>query len=449
MCEYWMAYARLLIASAAVLLSVSACSTGHYNNKIQGSYGSSYKNGIFATKDQKYDEAADYFAFAAKSGHPRALIAYGDVLAAGRGVDRDPLRAKQLYEEAHSKNSNFRNKAAFVLGRLLLDGGDGPSGQVEAEQERARILLTEAVEGGERRAASSLGRIYEYGLGTPADVEKAIGYYQQAASDDATAARRFAHLLAETGASEERVAAAAANAVSQLEQQANSGKSKAWIQLADIFMRDQIIDPDPERAIGYLENVADDDNPSALLRLAALYGQLGDNSQEQAILRRAADKGDVKAQTQLARLFLKKNTPDTNGQVGRYYAERAIAQGSEAAMVYLGIALVRGEVLEPDPDIGEVLLRRASDADYSSASIALGIAILRDQVRSRSPGEGLQLLETAAEDGSMAAMSALGFAYHTGRGLPKDDAAARLWLERAAAAGHPKAKSFLSKQTGA
>ncbi len=449
MCECRMAHARLLIALAACLLSVSACSTGHYNNKIQGSYGSSYKNGIYATKDQNYEDAAEYFAFAAKSGHPRALIAYGDVYAAGRGVDRDPVRAKQLYEEAYSKSSSFRNKAAFVLGRLLLDGGDGPSGKVEPDQERALTLLTEALEGGETRAAASLGRIYEYGLGTLVDVDEAIDYYRQAASNDATAARRLAHLLAETGASEKRVAAAAAKAVSQLEQQAKKGKSRAWIQLADIFTRDQIMDPDPKRAIGYLENVADDDNPAALLRLAALHGQLGNKSEEQAILRRAADKGDKKAQTQLARLFLKANTPDTNGEVGRYYAERAIAQGSEAAMVYLGIALVRGEVLQPDPDIGEVLLRRASDAEYASGSTALGIAILRDQIRPRFPGEGLKLLETSAEQGSMAAMSALGFAYHTGRGLPKNEAAARLWLERAAAAGHPKAKRFLSEQTGA
>ena len=444
-----MAYARLLIASAAILLSVSACSTGHYGNKIQGSYGSSYKNGIFATKARKYDEAADHFAFAAKSGHPRALIAYGDLFVSGRGVERDPLRAQALYEEAYSKSSNYRNKAAFVLGRLLIDGGDGPSGTLEPDHERARLLLTQALEGGETRAAGSLGRIYEHGLGTLPDVDRAIDYYEQVAAGNAMAARSLAHLLAETGASERRVAAAAAKAVSQLEQQAKSGKSRAWIQLADIFTRDQIIDPDPKRAIGYLENVADDDNPAALLRLAALYGQIGDRSQERSILRRAADKGDMKAQTQLARLFLKANTTDTNGPVGRYYAERAIAQGSEAAMVYLGIALVRGEVLEPDPDIGEVLLRRASNAGYMAGSTALGIAILRNQISPRVPGEGLQLLETAAEEGSKAAMSALGFAYHTGRGLPKNDALARQWLQRAADAGHPKAQRFLSEQTGA
>lgn len=443
-----MAFSRLLIASAAVLLSVSACSTGHYGNKIQGSYGSSYKNGIYATKDRDYEKAVDYFAFAAKSGHPRALIAYGDLFAAGRGVNRDPVRAKQLYEEAYGKSSSYKGKAAFVLGRLLLDGGDGPSGTLEPDQERAHALLIEAFDGGETRAASSLGRVYEQGLGTVEDVDRAIDYYNEMASRDAMAARRLAHLLAETGASERRVAAAANKAVSQLELQAKNGKSRAWVQLADIFMRDQIMDPDPERAIGYLENVAADDNPAVLIRLATLYGQLGDTSQERAMLRKAADLGDMKAQTRLARLFLMPGTRDSNGPVGRYYAERAIAKGSEAAMVYLGKALIRGEVLEPDPDIGEVLLRRASDAGYASGSTALGVALIRDEIRPRFPDEGLQLLEAAAEEGSTAAMSALGFAYHTGRGLPQNDASASLWLQRAADAGHPRAKRFLSEQAG-
>jgi TPR repeat protein len=444
-----MALCRPLIGLAALLLGVSACSVGHYSNRIPGSYGTSFRSGAEASKNRDYEEAAVHYAFAAKSGHPRAQYTYARLLANGRGVERDPVLAGKILEDAYGKSSNYKGRIAYSLGRLLLDGGDGPSGTLEPDPARARVLLTEALESGQPRAALMLGKIYDEGLGTEPDIEKAIGYYDRVDADDAIAARELAMLLVETGAPKERIAEATGHAVNQLERQAEQGRDRAWIMLADIFMRDEIIAPDPERAIGYLENVADEGDPDVLTRLASLYGDIGDPVQEREMLRQAADKGDVRAQTQIAKLFLKAGTRETNGPVGRYYAERAIGQGSEAAMVYLGIALIRGDVLEQDLGSGETLLRRASEAGYSSGTTALGLALIRDEIRPRFPDEGRTLLEEAASRGSTSAMSALGFAYQSGRGLPKDEAAARLWLQRAADAGHPKALRYLEEQEGA
>ena len=320
---------------------------------------------------------------------------------------------------------------------------------VEADPGRALYLLTEGYDSGERRAAASLGKAYDQGLGTTRDIDRAIEYYNEAASTNVTAARRLAYLLTEVEAPKARITAAANKAVSQLEARAEKGNNRSYLVLADIFMRNEIMDPDPERALGYLEKLDAADDPGVLLRFAKLYGDLGDDTEEEAMLRKAADLGDKRAQTKLAGVFLKAGTPKTNGSVGRYYAERAIAQGSESAMIYLGSALVKGDVLEPDPEIGEVLLRRVSNAGNTGGKAALGIALLREQIPERFPGERLELLETAADEGSTAAMSALGFAYHTGRGLQQNDAAALSWLQRAADAGHPRAKRFLRERLGA
>lgn len=444
-----MAQNRLLIASAAILLSVSACSTGNYGNSLQGSYNSSYGRGVQAVKDRDYEQAAIHYSFAAKSGHPKALVAYGQLFAFGQGVERDPVRAQQLLEDAYGKSSSFKSKAAYVLGRVLLDGGEGPSGTLEADPPRGRALLVEALEGGQTRAAASLGRLYDRGIGVDADMKKAIVYYEQASKTDMTAARRLPYLLAETGASKERVEAAAVNAADKLKSRAEQGDDKAWIQLADLYMNEDIMDPNPEQALAYLKNLPEGDNPAVLTRLASLYGEVGDRDQERKTLRRAADIGDKKAQTELAKIYLKSGTRDSNGPVGRYYAEKAIAQDSKDAMVYLGAALMIGKVLEPDLTIGETLLRRASDADSNRAHVMLGLSVLRNQIRPRFPGEAQQLLEKAAENGSTAAMTALGFAYHSGDGLPQNSEAAQRWLQRAADAGHAKAKQFLDEQAGA
>jgi TPR repeat protein len=106
-------------------------------------------------------------------------------------------------------------------------------------------------------------------------------------------------------------------------------------------------------------------------------------------------------------------------------------------------------VVEADPGAGETLLRRASSTGHGSATTALGLALMRDEIQSRYPDEGKKILETAAENGSTAAMTALGFAYQTGRGLPQNEALALEWLQRAADAGHPKAKRFMAEQAGA
>ncbi|MGI9502316.1 MAG: tetratricopeptide repeat protein, partial [Geminicoccaceae bacterium] len=379
-----MASLRLVLVSTAVLLSLAACSGGHYNNRIPGSYGAYYKSGSQAAKAKDYETAAEHYAFAAKSGHPRAVTAYAELFAYGRGVDRDPLKAVALLENAYGKSSSAKGKTALTLGRVLLEGGSGPSGEFAANPERARALLTEALTSGQVNAASSLGKIYDKGIGTERDIAKAISYYQRVAGRSPSGARRHAELLAEAGAPKARIAEAADNAITLIEERAEGGSSKAWVQLADIYTRGTIIEPDYERAIGYLEKVVGEGDTAVYMRLVRLYGKIGDDQREREMLQLAADADDVKAQTKLARLFLKAGTADTNGPVGRYYAERAIGKGNTSAMVYLGAALIRGDVLTADPQTGETLLRRASEVGHVSGKSALGAAILRGKITGRS-----------------------------------------------------------------
>ena len=433
------------VAAAAMLIGLTACS-GSYRDQIQGSYGSYFKKGSAALRAKEYESAADHYAFAAKSGHPRALVAYGRLFAKGNGVERDPARAEALFQEAHEKTSPFKAKAALELGQLYMRGGDGPSGEVEKDLTLARTFLSEALDGGEEKAASSLGRIYDRGLGVDADPVAAIGFYRRASANDANAARRLATLLTKTGGAKEEIAATAGRAVSALEARGEAGDGNAWMQLADIFARGQIVEVDRLRAGNYLERLPEDNDPKMNLRLAGLYGKIGDQSERKRRLRLAADAGETKAQTALAKLFLTPGTADTNGSVGRYYAERAIGNDSKSAMVHLGLALVRGDVLQREPRVGETLLRRAEREGHLGARVALGTSILSGDLQGKEWDEGRKLLEAAAKKGSPDAMSALGFGYHLGRGLPVDKALGLEWLRKAADAGQRDAKTFLSRQ---
>lgn len=436
------------LALIAMLAGLTACS-GTYQSRIQGSYGSYFKKGSEALRAKDFERAADYYAFAAKSGHPRTLIAYGQLFSKGRGVERDPARAAGLFSEALGKSSPYKAKAALGLGQLYLKGGDGPSGTVEKDEARARELLLVAIDGGEVRAASYLARIYDGGLGVDPDPAKAIDFYRQTAANDANSARKLAILLAKTGGSEDEIAETAERAINEFETRGQAGDGKAWMQLADIFMRGRIVEADKVRAVSYLQRLPEDNDPAMNMRLAKLYRKAGDRKEHKKRLRLAADAGEAEAQTALAKLFLTPGTADTNGAVGRYYAERAIGQNSEPAMVYLGVALVEGDVLTPEPGIGETLLRRAADNGDVDAAVALGSAILRGDVRGRQEDEAQKLLEAAAAKGSRDAMSALGFGYHLGQGLPMDQALGLDWLQKAADAGQRDARVFLKRNAGA
>lgn len=439
------------IAIAVMLTGLSACSSssvGTYEGQIRGSYGSSYKRGYEAARAEDFSRAAEHYAFAAESGHPRALLAYGRLFAKGQGVEQDPARAVALFQEAYDKKSDVKAKAAMALGQAYLTGGDGPSGSVEKDEALGRKLLDEALDGGEFKAAATLGKLYDKGQGVERDPAKAIDYYRQAASSDANAALRLATLLVDAGASKDDVAETAKNAVAKLEARGEAGDGRAWMKLADVYSNDRILDADPTRASGYLERLPEDDDPVMNLRLAKLYGQIGDFSERRKRLRMSADAGDAAAQAALAKLFLQPGTPDTNGAIGRYYAERAIGQKNKAAMIHLGLALVRGNVLEREPLLGETLLRRASEDGHPGATTALGASILSGNVGALRTTEGRELLEAAAEQGSTSAMSVLGFAYLLGKGLPENEALSVEWLQRAADAGDRGAAEFLARRQG-
>ena len=433
-----------LIGIILSLIGLTACGVSSYTEKIPGSYGSSYKRASEALRAREFDRAREQFAFAASSGHPKAMIAYGRLFVKGQGVDVDPVRALALFKGAYDKNSPMKSRAALELGQLYMRGGEGPSGTVHRNETRALELLLEAFENGELRAATPLARMYERGTGVERDLAAAVDYYQQAPASDAYAARDLAVLLARNGSDKEMLDRAAERAINAFETRGKAGDGRAWMQLAEIYARNEIVEADPERAKGYLSRIPDPEDPPMQMRLAQVYGRVGDRMARNRLMRTAADAGDVRAQTQLARILLEPGTEDTNGAVGRYYAERAIGQGSQAAMVHLGRAMLRGDALEPDPDLGEALLRRAHNDGFVNATIALGAAILEGHVPGGQTGEAKVLLETAAEGGSSDAMAALGFAYLYGRGLPKDEVLARQWLERAANAGNRRARAHLN-----
>ncbi|HVZ54917.1 MAG TPA: tetratricopeptide repeat protein [Pseudolabrys sp.] len=135
-------------------------------------------------------------------------------------------------------------------------------------------------------------------------------------------------------------------------------------------------------------------------------------------------------------------------QLGRAYAaggqtgeaiqayKQAIAKGSSAAMVELGVMYGTGAGVPQDRAQARALFERAAKAGNARAAInlaALGGGTASDPVQSRA------IYATAAEGNSPDAQFQLGMMMAEGKGGPKDDTSARAMFEKAAALGNVEA----------
>jgi TPR repeat protein len=136
-------------------------------------------------------------------------------------------------------------------------------------------------------------------------------------------------------------------------------------------------------------------------------------------------------------------------QLGRAYAanrqtdeavkiyRQAIAKGSTAAMVELGVMLGTGAGVAQDKAEARKLFERAAKA--GNARGATNLAALDGGKVAANPAEARALYDKAAEANSPEAQFQLGLLDAQGIGGAQDDAAARVLFEKAAAQGHVEA----------
>lgn len=91
------------------------------------------------------------------------------------------------------------------------------------------------------------------------------------------------------------------------------------------------------------------------------------------------------------------------------------------------------------------LFKMAANEDYIPGSYGLGLCYLLGRGVDKDVTKGSQLVFFAAQDGYVDAEYTLGIMYRDGLGMPKNINEAKSWLGKAAAKGHKKAITELSK----
>jgi len=239
-------------------------------------------------------KAAEWYLWAARVGHERAMahVAYG--YGTGRGFERDEAAALKWIEGV---NEGRQRSTLLDIGWALAQGTEGSADmssalrfferaaqlkpgvayQVALDLERgtrgiqdrnaAGHLIKVAAERGDSAAATHLAKLLA-GSNKVEDQQQAVRWYSLAAQDktNVAAGQSLSRFLALRPAGE-----LVSDIVAGLEKAAAAGNSEALVGLAHAYSEGIGVNASPERAASLLQQAADAGVPEAKYRLGLMY----------------------------------------------------------------------------------------------------------------------------------------------------------------------------------
>lgn len=397
----------------------------------------------------KPDELTRCYRAAALDGHAWAQWQYGERLVAGTGVEADRKggmawvrrAADQGLPEAKERLAALESGAApqdadavpprpdlhdrDELSRTAATSGAGeetdPATLERAAWEaynakdygRAFMLFERAARAGLPSAQTTLGTLYESGLGTDKDEAAAVAWYRRAAEQgNAAAQNNLAVMLLEGRGTARDVDAA----VDWFGESARNGNKYGQFNLGLRYLLGDGLPESPAAAADWFRMAAEQDNPRAQYHLGLLYkdgrGVARDPARAVKWFRKAAKRGDADAQFEIARAFKIGSGLPRDHQQAVEWSRRAAEQGHAQAQHWMYLFHELGRGVPDDLDAGLSWLRKSAAQGYAPAQFELGMA------------------------------------YVTGRGVARDPEQAALWFKRAADAGSERAADALRKLRG-
>ncbi|MFI3243408.1 MAG: tetratricopeptide repeat protein [Akkermansia sp.] len=170
-----------------------------------------------------------------------------------------------------------------------------------------------------------------------------------------------------------------------------------------------------------------------------------DFNQAIAWLKKAAEAGYLKAQTDLGGLYFGGGVVKEDWDEAYRWFSMAADQGNAAAHHFLAIILDKGtKCMAADSKKAWEHWKLAAEAKIPHAMYRVGHEMMLD---ANHLSEGLSYMEKAAEAGVADAASELGFLYTSGSQLVSKDADKSLhWFKRAADLGEPRALYIIARR---
>lgn len=362
------------------------------------------------------------------------LFYYGDAK-----TDQQPELAAKLFHHLSGGDSPYRARSLHYLASMMIDGKG-----MARDPDRAKRLFQSALEGGVSGSAYRLGKLsFEAG-----DKPRAEEYFKLGASRNSAPAALALALAYEKGeiAPPSPKAATDMTALAQqiIFEKLARGVCGAAYEIGTLYLA-QPDAPSQEAAHSWLKAAAATGDTKAMLRLAEyhLAHDLGEDGLRIAAQywQRAADAGSHKGQGRIGAAYLRGEGVPQDTAKAYYWLERAARHEDASPSVLLKLAkmYVTGEGAPRDAGKALELYRRAALRRQPAVLQPEGMWYLGEKRRQ----EGLKTLRAAAKKGNADAMFEIGNAYSAGDGVPFSLEEARQWWKKSAEAGNPHAKELM------
>jgi hypothetical protein len=457
--------------------------------------GRRYENGEGVAKDPFH--AVGWYRRAAAQGHAHAQWRYGKMLGRGTGIAQDKALGAQWLQKAadhglaeaqadlalgHAVGWGVPEDDAKAFGLYLAAAKQGLAGAqehvglgywhgrgVKQDDDEAFAWMRRSALQGHAPAQRWLALMYYEGEGTPRDLQLARQWYAAAAAQgDLDAQLSLANLLMEGDEADRIQAFAAYRKVADHDPVSSSEwplTVAANLSLSLFYAHGVATPRDDSKVIEslatVLEFVQDDEEgfnvlPEDISRIVderaaagdvAAFNLLGamhasgrgrnkDAAASVAWYRKAADRGDSRAQLMLSFAYERGNGVPQDAKLAARWLEKAVRKDSTFKL-NLSLRYETGDGVPKDERKAFRILREAvAGEDGWIAYLALASAYSRGIGTRRNPERAVHWLRKAVEAGSPHAACELAKALRDGNGTKRDPAAAyRMFVEAGRAVG--------------
>jgi TPR repeat protein len=394
--------------------------------------GTMYINGQGVAKDDI--EAVKWFRKAAQQGDRVAQSALAVAYNSGRGVAKDDTEAVKWCRKAAEQDDA---QMQYELAKKYADG-EG----VAKDEAEAVAWFRKAAENGHYGAQARLGQSFAYGQGVRQDETEAVKWFRKATENGESSAIYNMGVAYFNG---QGVTKDEAEALKWFRKAARNGLPDVGLWNAAFLF-----------AVGQGEPLTQAEELN-WFRKAAQKGfysysrQPPSEQAEQIIkklsptdeLRNKAEKGDIDAQINLGRLYVRgEGVPKDEAEAVKWF-RKAAYQGNDRGELFLGIMYYNGLGVPKDEAEAVKWYRKAAEQGNADAQYTLGFVYSQGQGVAKDETESLKWHLKAAEQGNADAQCNLGSMYSNGKGAAQNESEAVKWYRKAAEQGNPQGQVLL------
>ena len=306
---------------------------------------------------------------AAEAGHSHAMVQLGLRHMRGEaGFPVDLKTALAWFKRAAGNGSPYGLWFQAVSTHLLREQGADPGGETPEEMElRAAKMAIQSSRTKSPDVLITLALAYRAGTGVQQDSEAEVRYLTQAAeAGDVDAQTDLGRQYTDEGNLPSRVNNYhPQRGVSWLRKAIASGSPRAMYVLATVYLsgRDAIL----YTGVALFRMSQEE----AERRPDTRPGVKKDTGQALALLRNAADRGDINAMYSLGVLHLNGDVVPVNTEIALSWLEKSASIGNPNAMFVLGEVYRHGQGVDKDEDKGRQWLQKAAGLGNERAKKAL------------------------------------------------------------------------------